>query len=222
MRLKAETMSLCLLSPKVSKITKRGSQGSNKTNSPCVFVCSMCAQARGPSVIGPCPMKLIIPSLIEYKFIIGRLKRPSLKRLMEQVSRVRSIHVNSQRLPVKGELRPQVLGPWYVVDKCETFLEWICWNFIIEMRKSKMWFLFQHARLLRTLMVISNHLFDLPESHTFLIRPMKMVDLSQKTTQTQHKTKSTNKKTKNKNNKPTKQRNTQQHYQKTPVLSACS
>ena len=49
-----------------------------------------------------------------------------------------------------------------------------------------------------------------------------MVDLSQKTTQTQHKTKSTNKKTKNKNNKPTKQRNTQQHYQKTPVLSACS
>lgn len=56
-------------------------------------------------------MKLIIPSLIEYKFIIGRLKRPNLKRLMEQVSRVRSIHVNSQRLPVKGELRPQVLGP---------------------------------------------------------------------------------------------------------------
>ena len=47
MRLKAGTMPLCLLSPKVSKITKRGRQGSNKTSSPCVFVCSMCAQARG-------------------------------------------------------------------------------------------------------------------------------------------------------------------------------
>ena len=69
----------------------------------------------GPSVIGKCPMRLIIPSLIEYKFMIGRLKWPSLKRLIGQGSRVRSIHVNSQRLPVREELRtklrPQVLGP---------------------------------------------------------------------------------------------------------------
>ena len=63
--------------------------------------------SQGPSVIGPCPIRVIIPSLIEYKFMIGRLKRPSLKRLIGQGSRVRSIHVNSQR-PVGEELRPWI------------------------------------------------------------------------------------------------------------------
>lgn len=106
MRLKAGTMWLCLLTAgePYLKTQNAGVRGATRLVPGMYF---HVPHAPRPGAICCWPT----PSLIEYKFMIGRLNQPSLLELLvKQVSRVRSMHVNSQRLSVRGKLRPQVLG----------------------------------------------------------------------------------------------------------------